>query len=90
MVRSNQVMPSADNASLIITVAVIILDANRKSPGGEEKARRTTLVSISCFQDIHSRNSSDERTVGLPVNPSEFNCPRMQASALRLRRTREA
>ena len=28
--------------------------------------------SIGCFQDIHSLNSSDERTVGLPVNPSEF------------------
>jgi hypothetical protein len=47
-------------------------DAYRKSPRGEGKARRTKIVSISCFQDIYSRNSSDERTVGLPVNPSEF------------------
>jgi len=47
-------------------------DAYRKSPGGDGKARRTKIVSISCFQDIYSRNSNDERTVGLPVNPSEF------------------
>src|SRR5260221_12632391 len=47
-------------------------DAYRKSPGGDGKARRTKIVSISCIQDISSRNSNDERTVGLPVNPSLF------------------
>ncbi len=71
MVRSNQVMPSADNASLIVTVAVIP-DTNG-TPGGDEKVRRSKLVSISCFQDIYSRSSNHERTVGLPVNPSEFS-----------------
>jgi hypothetical protein len=71
MVRSNQVMPSADNASLIVTVAVIP-DTNG-TPGGDEKVRRSKLVSISCFQDIYSRSSNHERTVGLPVNPSELS-----------------
>src|SRR5258707_9191236 len=46
-------------------------DAYRKSPGGVENARRK-IVSISCFQDICSRNSSDARTVGDPATQACF------------------
>jgi len=93
MVRSNQVMSSADT-QLQWTLGKCPAndrrdpDAYRKSPGGEEKGRRI-IVSISCFQDICSRNQVTREPWDIR-QPKPVSCPRMQASALRLCRTREA